>query len=192
MLGDLKVASAITPTLAATAPALTASLRVFTKASTLEEKRFMLACMALQNPAIRPYITGEAQRSTAFDKIDNYQNNWWCRGGISDFNAEATAKIEKSKKMDFLSAADFAAACSEFDKLCALGPGPEHLLNQVINWAAKHPQDPRLPAALYRAISSPKFGCSTKLASSLSKKAFAILHANFPNDPYSKKSKFWY
>jgi hypothetical protein len=193
MLGDLKAASAITPTLAATAPALTASLRVFTEASTLEEKRFVLACIALQNPAMRPYITGGAQRSTAFDKIDDYHNNWWCRGGISEYYSDGLKeKIPRSMKMDFLSAADFAAASSEFDKLCALGPGPDYLLDQVINWAAKHPQDPRLPAALSRAISSPKFGCGTKLANALSKKAFAILHANFPNDHYSKKSKFWY
>ena len=193
MLGELKVAADITPALAASAPKLAASLKTFTQAPTLEEKHFILACLALQNPAMRPYITAGFQRVTAFDKVDDYQDNWWCQGAISvSYGDDGKVKVHKSTKLPFLTDADSAAARSEYEKLCALGPGPEYLLGQVVGWAAKHPHDLRLPDALYRAIRAPKFGFGSKLASTLSKQAFTILHRDFPNDPYTKKSQYWY
>jgi hypothetical protein len=193
MLGDLQIANQITPLLAVAAPTLTASLHSFTAAGTLQEKRFILACMALSNPAMRPYITPAAQRQTPFNKIDEYQDNWWCKGAISDFYAGYDKnKPRKFENLNFLSAADAAVAKAEFDKLIAAGPGPDYLLGQVIDWAATHPKDARLPEALYRAIRSPKFGCGGKLATGLSKKAFAILHTDFPGNPYTKKTQYWY
>ncbi len=58
----------------------------------------------------------------------------------------------------------------------------------IVETAGGRPDDPRLPEALYRAVRA------TRLVGGgeWSRKAYTLLHTQFPNSPWAKRTRFWY
>jgi hypothetical protein len=88
----------------------------------------------------------------------------------------------------FLDAADKKRAAAEWRELFALGSASRYLPRVVIDWGKKHPDDPRVPEALYLAIRAMRYGSSNELSHA----AFAMLHEKYPQSEWAKKSPFWY
>lgn len=88
----------------------------------------------------------------------------------------------------FLSAAEKQRAATEWRELYALGTASRYLPRVVIDWGKKHPNDPRVPEALYLAIRAMRYGSSNEL----SHEAFLLLHQNYPKSEWARKTPFWF
>jgi hypothetical protein len=62
----------------------------------------------------------------------------------------------------------------------------------VIEWAEAHRDDPRIPEALHLAVNASHFGRDTAGTSPYSKKAFQLLHRNYPRSPWTAQTKYYY
>ncbi|HKA53560.1 MAG TPA: hypothetical protein VKJ47_07840 [Candidatus Binatia bacterium] len=68
-------------------------------------------------------------------------------------------------------------------------PSVDATFRLVITWAKEHPDDPRIPAALHRAVKSARYGCTS---GELSRQAFQLLHKRYPESEWTRKTKYWY
>ena len=93
---------------------------------------------------------------------------------------------------DFLSQGQKRSASEEWQVLSALDNGPNLMTREVLAWAQRHPDDPRVPEALHLAVRATRYGCVDKSTSDLSKKAFQMLHRKYPKSEWAAKTKFWY
>ena len=194
LLNDDKVVAQVTPLLAAQNPLLTKLLNEYKTVTNPDQKRFLSTYILVINPAMRPYITPGSLRQAEFNKIEDYQDNWWCANTTpsKDQDSDSSKKAAKSKPA-FLNAAQLTQAAAEDKRLIAAGSGPTYLLTELIAYTKKPGvKDKRLPEALYHAIKSPKFACSDKTTTALSKTAFQILHKEFPHNPWTDKTQYWY
>jgi hypothetical protein len=62
----------------------------------------------------------------------------------------------------------------------------------VLDFAGLHPDDPRVPEALSRAVKNTRMNCNNPRTGALSKKAYDLLHQRFPNTSWAKNTKYWY
>lgn len=62
----------------------------------------------------------------------------------------------------------------------------------VLEFAEKHPDDPRVPEALSRAVKNTRMNCNNARTSALSEGAFNLLHKRYPNTTWVKSTKYWY
>lgn len=194
LLNDDKVAAQVTPLLAKENPLLTKLLNEYKTVTNPDQKRFLSAYILVMDPAMRPYITPGSARQAEFNKIEDFQDNWWCASGAASKDQDSAAPKKGAKtKPTFLNAAQLAQAAAEDKRLMALGSGPTYILTELIAYTKKPgAKDKRLPEALYHAIRSPKFACTDKTTSALSKTAFQILHKEFPHNPWTDKTQYWY
>jgi hypothetical protein len=193
LLDDDSAIKQLTPLLAAQQPLLTKLLNEYKTTINLDQRKFLSTYILISDPAMRPYITPGAMRQAVFNQIEDYHDNWWCASETPSREQDMDPKQRIKTKPTFLSATPLAEAAAEQKRLISVGPGPTYLLTELIKYA-KQPgiKDKRLPEALYHAIRSPKFGCVDKSSTGLSKTAFAIMHKQYPNDPWTKKTQYWY
>lgn len=92
----------------------------------------------------------------------------------------------------FLTPEEQKQAVSEREKLDALPAAPDWLSAQTLAFAQAHPDDPRIPAALYLVVRASRYGCSDDKTGDFSKRAFDLLHRRFPNSEWAKRTPFWY
>jgi hypothetical protein len=92
----------------------------------------------------------------------------------------------------FLSEQQRAEVRQEWERLAAVGSGPEFLCARTIEWANAAPHDPRVPEALHRAVASTFWGCEGDRLGSLSHRAYRLLHARYSDTPWAKQTKYWY
>ena len=63
---------------------------------------------------------------------------------------------------------------------------------QVLAWAKRTPDDPRMPEALHLAVRSTRYGCTNAKTTQFSKQAFQLLHKQYPKSPWAQQTKYWY
>ncbi len=152
----------------------------------------------LTYPGTRPYVDPGVGWPTPLDKIDNFRNNWWC--ALKDKEAEGECQQGTLVPLlpggagagDFLTAAQKQAAQADSQKLHTRETGPNYLVAQVLVWAKRTPDDPRLPEALHLAVRSTRYGCTNEKTTQLSKQAFQLLHKQYPQSPWAQQTKYWY
>ncbi len=193
LLQDDPAINQLTPLLAAQQPLLTKLLNEYKTTTNLDQRKFLSTYILISNPAMRPYITPGSLRQALFNQIEDFHDNWWCASETPSREQDLPANKSAKTKPTFLSATQVAEASAEQKRLISAGPGPTYLLTELISYAKKPgTKDKRLPEALYHAIRSPKFGCFDKSTEGLSKTAFAIMHKQYPNDSWTKKTQYWY
>jgi hypothetical protein len=62
----------------------------------------------------------------------------------------------------------------------------------ALAFAKKHPEDPRVPEALSRAVKNTRMNCSNPRTGPLSKEAYDLLHERYPNSSWAKTTKYWF
>ena len=202
LLDQITVAQELAGGVAAQVPELQPYLDAYLAASGNDAKKFAAVFLILKYPGTRPYVDEGVGRLTPLDQIDNYRNNWWCalpeKGKEPDAEAEGRPgnpllkMVREASALDFLTAAQKAAVQAEVQKLRALETAPNYLVAQVLAWAKRMPNDPRVPEALHLAVRSTRYGCTDARTTQFSKQAFQVLHKQYPQSPWARQTKYWY
>jgi hypothetical protein len=197
MLGDFATALKMTPIMKQGYLSVAKQITDFESAKSKPDQEFAAIFLMLKCPGMRPTVTGGTGRSTAFDKIDDYQDNWW---GKDDFESsgdkgggQEEGNPEVRVQTPFLSAADKATAKSELTKLVAQSEAPNYMGKVAIAYAKAHPADPRVPEALALTVKATHFGSSDESkTTAISTQAFQLLHKSYAGNPWTKKTPYHY
>jgi hypothetical protein len=207
VLDDPRVAKQLAPNLKTLAPESAPLLDDYLAAQPEDARKFSAIYAWLKLPGLQPIAHSGIGRRSALDKQDEYRDNWWCAAAMSTATGTDEAKETTEKKDEsaasvaakselqfpsFLSEAEKAAAGKEAAQLAFLGAAPNYLCRQVIAWVEKHPTDPRAAEALHLAVKSTRYGCTDKQSGKWSKAAYDALHLRFPNNPWTKKTPYWF
>lgn len=198
LLGDTKTADELTPVLAALFPDLSALLNEYSSTAQPDEKKFAAIYAWLKTPGMEPVVDAGIGRTIPLTQQDSYRDNWWCSASFQPATAEENREVVQftavttGKPPRFLSPADSAKAEKEWSTLSSFGTAPNYIVKQVVQWANTHPNDPRVPEALHLAVRTTRYGCTDKDSTRWSKTAFDVLHRKYPNNPWTKKTPYWF
>ena len=180
-------------------PKLKIYVQELTQAKSPEERKFVAAFAIAHFPGLRPFVDSVYPRDTKFEKIDNYRDNWWCSdvGGIAD-QPSYSKEYGKPKipSLDyspaFLTEEQSQQGKAEWKNLHGIGAAEEYLPSVLIRWARTHPDDLRVPEALHFSWRVSRYACSKEGAHDYNREAFKLLHKNYPQSEWTKKTKIWY
>ena len=146
----------------------------------------------LKTPGDAPYVQSDSYpRGVKPADLDDYRDNWWCSGSKRNFFVE-TPSDASPLVASFVPTDLRERAAGERKKLADLPAGPSWLGAQTIAFAEQHPQDLRVPEALYRVVRASRFGCTDEHTGEFSKRAFDLLHHHYPASEWTKKTPYWY
>ena len=148
----------------------------------------------LHTPGDQPFVRAGYGRYTQDPgKIDDFRDNWWCPiTGSTIWQPQPHQAPQPPPIAGFLPAPDRRQAADEWRKLSALPAAPDWLGAQTVAFAQRHPQDPRIPEALYLVVRSSRYGCTDAQTGDFSKRAFNLLHSRYPDSEWAKKTPYWY
>ena len=209
LLNNEKISREMSPILANLVPELKEYLDVYISAKDSEARKFAAIFMFLKFPGLQPYAGSGLARMTPLGEIDSYRDNWWTsfkqegdeNGADREYYSMGYAITGPIKILypeddpwfpDFLTGAQKALAREEWKELYQIETAPNYLCSQVIGWAKKNPNDPRVPEALHLAVKSTRYGITDKDTSGFSKQAFQLLHKQYPKSEWAVKTKYWY
>lgn len=198
LLGDTKTADELTPVLVNLFPELSALLNEYSATAQPDEKKFAAIYAWLKTPGLEPVVDAGVGRQTPLTQQDSYRDNWWCSSYFVPATAEENREVIQftavttGKPPRFLSPAEIAKADKEWSTLSSFGAAPNYIVRQVIQWANMHGDDPRVPEALHLAVKATRYGCTDKDSARWSKTAFDLLHRKYPNNPWTKKTPYWF
>jgi hypothetical protein len=202
ILDDTETGKKLAPVASTLAPELKTYLDAYLTASTVADKKSAALYAILKFPGLKPYLDSNIGRLTPLGERDIYRDNWWCDMSVdTSENAESENPVEDSSKSlkeieslgtDFFSEKQSTAATRERAKLLSLGSAPNYLSREAIAWSNRTPNDPRVPEALYVAVTATRYGCSDKETGKWSKAAFDLLHKRYPKSTWAKKTPYWF
>jgi hypothetical protein len=183
-------------------PELKESLTEYLNATTPQARKFAGIFLILKFPVTRPVVEANLDREENVDEISSFRDNWWCSFDLAEAAESVYSRVErdeegkpKQKKEElptFLTKRLLSQAQAEQTKLATLGTAPNYLCDEVIKWAKANLTDPRVPESLHLAVKSTRYGCVDKKTLQFSKSAFQVLHKNFPNNPWTKKTPYFF
>ena len=144
----------------------------------------------LHSPGMQLNVdSGYGRNTKAVGEIDDFRDNWWC---AADGPSASSAPPSPAPSVPFLPAADQKTAADEAEKYRAAGAAPDWLGTQTLAFAQQHPDDSRIPEALYLVVRATRFGCTDDKTGDVSKRAFDLLHRRYPTTEWAKKTPYWY
>jgi hypothetical protein len=206
LLGNDSVALELVPEIRRLIPEIGGTIREYQNVSDANARRLEALLIMLKNPGTRPFIGTGLSRLTQLSRIDNYRDNWWCPpavvfglGSVTSSSMFELSWKEVSTKAilphnfpSFMSEPQKGSARKEILTLMQFESAPNYLGKQVIDWAKKNPEDPRVPEALHWVVRSTRYGCGDERTSTVSKEAFQLLHKNYPKNEWTKKTPYWF
>jgi tetratricopeptide (TPR) repeat protein len=198
MLGDTKTADELVPVLSALVPELSSLLNAYLTATTPSAKKFSAIYAWLKFPGLEPIVDIGIGRQTPLSQQDTYRDNWWCGAAFQPTQGEneeegpTSFTARNTQPLLFVSPVEKTTAAREWATLNAAGAAPNYISSEVIQWATKTPNDPRVPEALHLAVNTTRFGCTDKETGRWSKSAFDLLHRKYPNTSWARKTKYWF
>jgi hypothetical protein len=200
-------ALAVAPGLRLLAPQLANDLDRYTAAAPADRHHQGLRLL-LRTPGMHANVQGldddmsyeVGEPSRRLDYI--LRRDWWCTIGDpatrrKDLNwplgFALTDLLGTTPQLpEFLTAGERSALAREMKALAALGPAPDYLAREAIDWARAHPNDIDAAEALARAIAGARSRCDGLRKPELSRQAFQLLHRLFPQTTWAKQTKYWY
>lgn len=200
LLGDLKTADEVVPTLRTLLPELSPLLDEYVSATTPQTKKFSAFYAWLKSPGLEPVVDIGVGRTTKIQEQETYRDNWWCRAafpptegeGESTNDAPLSFTSRAVHPLLFLSNAQKIAGEREANALNQLGAAPNYIAREAIQFANRMPNDPRMPEALHLAVKTTRYGCTDKETGRWSKAAYDLLHRKYPNSTWAKKTPYWF
>ena len=118
----------------------------------------------------------------------------WCASpyAFDDDTASHRPPPTVFPESSFLTEAQRKQAAVERASLDNLDSQANYYTKIAIDFALGHPDDPRVPESLSRAVKNTRMNCNNPRTSSLSKKAFDLLHERYATTPWAKNTKYWY
>jgi hypothetical protein len=181
LTGHAEAALGLVPALSAMAPELAGDLRAYAAAPDATERAFAGTLLMLRFPGMQPRVSSDYGRETPLGEIDSMRDNWWC--GLT-FAPAAELRLLDAVYRPEPTAAPRPAPSVE--------AAPAWLGRRVLEWAAAHPEDPRLPEALHLVVRTTRYGCTDESTGALSKAAFQLLHRKYPKSPWTRKTPYWF
>ncbi len=200
LLENTQTAAELVPTVVALEPLLKSDFNRYLAANNAEDRGFAAAFAMLRNPGLNPTVRPNLLRAVSVDSRGDFPNdNWWCKLGQSqeaamDYNPPLLLVYPKRRieSVGFLDEASRQQAAKEWERLSSLPPAANRLGSDVIAYARAHPNDPRVPEALYRVVRATRYGCTDDNTGKLSKQAFDLLHGRYPKSPWTAKTPYWF
>ena len=187
ILGDTTAARGLATRLAQLKPELAAEMRAYLAERDPAAAKFYAVFLMLRAPGLEPVVRYGSGRQTPVLKQDIFRDNWWDllpRPGVTPPQPAGPA--------NFLTEDQRAAGEREWKRLLETAANSvNYLCTETIAWAHSHPQDPRVPQALYLAVEATHYGPSAP-KNPLSQQAFDLLHRTYPNSEWTQKTKYWY
>jgi hypothetical protein len=132
----------------------------------------------LKDSEMRPYVTLDADFSIA----------WWCSAPVR----KPPVPPPPVPPPSFLTPAEREGAAKEVDALAKEGAAATWFCREALAFAKRHPDDPRAPEFLGRAVRATREGCADAETKALSKAAFRLLHARYPKSREANRTKYWF
>ena len=137
-----------------------------------DEKAFGAALLILRAPGFKAHLEEEPEPPSSWVGTDYYGQGWWCR---ESFALSAEPSYRDGPKQPTISRA---------------APDANAFLGGIVfDFAARKPDDPRLPEALHYVVRTTRTGCRN---GEVSKKAFDLLHRRYKTSPWTAKTPYWY
>jgi len=151
----------------------------YESAATSEDKQFA-AIFLLQHQFAYGYDMGTTQP--------------WCSSvtGAWRDNPEGASPPQVPPSAAFLTPGQAKQSAIEHAVLDRADSQANYYVTVALDFAQKHPDDPRVPESLSRAVKNTDRNCNNARTSALSKKAFSLLHNKYPNTSWAKNTKYWY
>jgi hypothetical protein len=203
ILGDTKTADELAPVVSSLIPELLPLLNAYLSADSPQAKKSSAIYAWLKFPGLEPVVDAGIGRRQPLQEQDSYRDNWWCQLTYYPLAAESDTEKEErnlppsftasnTQRLLFLSPSDQATAEREWKTLLAVDAAPNYIVQQVLQWASRTPNDPRVPEALHLAVKTTRYGCTNQESGRWSKAAFDLLHRKYPNTTWAKKTPHWF
>jgi hypothetical protein len=126
-----------------------------------------------------------------------FPRNWWC--GVQDDVGQGAASLVTGPGRPpfpaFVMEPEQVATARELEALQAIGEPRAYLITAAIEWGRTRRSDPVAAEALALAIEgwrwSPCASTST-VKPDLPRQAFTLLHRQFPDSEWARRTKYWY
>ncbi|WP_375756915.1 hypothetical protein [Corallococcus exercitus] len=192
VVGDDATLKAQAVTLAETEPKARAELLAIVKRPTLEERLFDARLLVMGLPAVSARLQpGRDRLADVSPRLDltedlSWYRNGWCVPGLENLQDPPGTP----GPLPVASPEERADAASEWKALNAAGSSVAFFSNVALDWAKAHPEDPRAPIALFRAVRSSKRGCGQNTPEA--KKAFSWLHKRYGKTEWARRTPYVY
>jgi hypothetical protein len=201
-----EAARMVAPVLVTLAPQVRTDVNRYLHAATPADRRVASLLLLLRTPGMRITIIGPdddfsfplVEPVREFDHL--LRRTWWCGPEMdlprfTDGTSESVALLHPSPYIPdppFVSESDRAAAERELQALHAIGPARSYLATETIRWARTRPADPAAAEALARVVEGWRWNCGDNDTWQLPREAFRILHRQYPESEWAKKTRYWY
>jgi hypothetical protein len=92
----------------------------------------------------------------------------------------------------FISIDERQRAAAEKDAFRAAGDARSFLAREAIAWARATPADLLAAEALARVVDGWRHACGSEDGGSIARQAFTVLHRQYPNSEWAKRTRYWY
>lgn len=181
LLRDFDLALSLAPQVAEQNPELAAEMAALGAAEEAEQP-FVTALTLLRFPGLAPVLRSDMGRRTALDEIDSNRDNGWCAGVLRPVPLKRQ-RVRSPERLQEVAAT--------FPKT-GLDASPNVLGVVVLDRAASHPDDPRVPEALHRVVKATRYGCRFQGFGEISKAAFERLQKIYPASSWTEKTPHWF
>jgi hypothetical protein len=198
LLDDAETAKKVAEAIAPLFPQFAEDWKAYRNADNAERTKFDAALLLLQLPAARPYPEAGLGYTYKRDMIGRLGPRWWAKDEnlfeVRDNNGLPVVCSDCGLPMPlvappFVSEKDKAAAKADNERLQKLSGAPTYLGAIVMAWAQAHPDDARVPEALYLVVRATQYGDQD---SDTSKAAWLILHRQYRKSPWTAKTPKWF
>jgi hypothetical protein len=153
-------------------------IKQYESAQTPEEKQFAAVFLLQHQFAVGISVDSDQPWCGSMDALDstNSRRPVFPAMTVSSFLTEAQRKQAAAERVIFNN----------------LDSQANYYTSVSIEYAQRHPDDPRVPESLSRAVKNTRMNCNNARTGALSKKAFDLLHNRYPNTSWAKNTKYWF
>ncbi len=164
VLGRQAEARALAGWLAALKPELAVRLREYLAQTNPAAANFAAIFLMLRDPGFDLRFGKAGRERPRSTRSTSFRDNWWnLQPGNPDFPRRRSSRSGESPTA-FLPPAERAQGEKEAAELFASAEtAPDYLCQQTLDWARRHPQDPRVPEALHLAVRATRYGQTDKV-----------------------------
>jgi hypothetical protein len=206
LISDRALARSLALEMEPSFPEMGSDLREYLSAKEAESSEFAAVWLLLRFPGLSPLLKLSIPVRKGLSSIDDFRENWWCSfrtpGELDNLNFERylsypdKARQKTSPRTpdfpNFMTPQEKTAFDREWKRLAGTGCGPDFLGRTVLAWAARHPEDERVPQALHLVVKATRFGCNEAGTWRYSQSAFRLLHTRYPDTRWAKMTPYWF
>ena len=197
ILNDRNTASAFAQRLAILKPELATDMRKYLAEPDPAAAHFDAIFLMLHAPGFEPRLRPGWGRETPVLRHDIFRDNWWALDSPQSPGDLLNPYLGGKFISAAISAPQREAGNSEWSKIMQRAAnGVDYLCSETLAWAKAHPDDARVPQALYLAVEATHYGPWQKAGpnskNEWSKQAFTLLHSRYPASQWAAKTKYWY